>query len=305
VASTVAELLAAGTARLAASGSETPRLDAELLLGHTLGIDRTGVLAHPEAVVGDGQQATWQTLLERRALGEPVAYLREFKEFRGLAFRVDPRVLIPRPETERLVELAEDRVREVLTRAPRALDAQPIRIWDVGTGSGAICVALAVGLRKRGYLDEVRLTASDVSRDALAVAVENAVAHGVADRIDFLAGDLLDVDPAPVPTDLLLANLPYIPAAVVPTLAVAASFEPAAALDGGPDGLALIRRLLVGVPGVLGRDGRVLLEIGSDQVDACRSAVASVLPGWTSEVHDDLGGQPRVLEVQPPAGWSR
>jgi release factor glutamine methyltransferase len=303
VAATVAELLVAGTRRLAASGSETPRLDAELLLGYVLGIDRTGVLAHPEAVVGDGQQATWQVLLERRAMGEPVAYLREFKEFRGLAFRVDPRVLIPRPETERLVDLAEDRVRTVLTGAPRAVDASPLRIWDVGTGSGAIAVALAVALRKGRFLDEVRLTASDVSPDALNVAVENAVAHGVADRIDFLTGDLLDVDPPAAPTDLLLANLPYIPSAIVPTLPVAASFEPPNALDGGTDGLDLIRRLLTGAPGVLDPGGLVLLEIGSDQVEAATSAVEDALPGWSSVVHADLGGQPRVLAVTPPDGW--
>jgi release factor glutamine methyltransferase len=203
------------------------------------------------------------------------------------------------------VELAEDRVREVLTGAPRAVDAPPLRIWDVGTGSGAIAVALAVGLRKRRYLDEVRLTASDLSRDALAVAVENAVAHGVADRIELLVGDLLDIEPSPTPMDLLLANLPYIPSLVVPTLPVAASFEPVAALDGGPDGLDLIRRLLAGVPGALAARGQVLLEIGSDQVDIAKSAVHDALPGWSYVVHDDLGGQPRVLQVDPPEDWHR
>jgi release factor glutamine methyltransferase len=303
VATTVAELLGAGTARLAASGSETPRLDAELLLGHALGVDRTGVLAHPEAIVGDGQAATWQTLLDRRAKGEPVAYLREFKEFRGLAFMVDRRVLIPRPETERLVELAEERVRSMLTGAPRPKDAAPVRIWDVGTGSGAIAVALAVALRKRGFLDEVRFIASDISEDALAVALENAVAHGVADRIELLPGDLLAVDPVPGPVDMVLANLPYIPSTVVPALPVAASFEPSLALDGGPDGLDLIRRLLTGTPGALAAGGQVLLEIGSDQVNAARSAASTALPEWPMEVHDDLGGQPRVLALAAPDGW--
>jgi release factor glutamine methyltransferase len=305
VAATVAQLLGTGTARLAASGSETPRLDAELLLGHVLGIDRTGVLAHPEAVVGDGQQATWQTLLDRRATGEPVAYLRGFKEFRGLAFRVDPGVLIPRPNTERLVELAEDRVRTVLTGAPRPVGGPAMQIWDVGTGSGAIIVALAVGLRRRGFLDEVQLIASDVAADAIGVALENAVAHGVADRIEFRVGDLLAIDPAPACVDLLVANLPYIPSAVVPTLPVAASFEPRIALDGGSDGLDLIRRLLDGVPGVLSPHGCVLMEIGSDQVAAARSAVLDTLPGWSAEVHDDLGGQPRVLAIEPPDRWPR
>jgi release factor glutamine methyltransferase len=255
-------------------------------------------------MVGDGQQATWQTLLDRRATGEPVAYLRGFKEFRGLAFRVDPGVLIPRPNTERMVELAEDRVRTVLTGAPRPVDAPAIQIWDVGTGSGAIVVALAVGLRKRGFLDDVQLLASDVAPDALGVALENAVAHGVADRIEFRVGDMLAVAPAPARVDLLVANLPYIPTPVVSTLPVAASFEPRIALDGGPDGLDLIRRLLAGVPGVLNAQGCVMLEIGSDQVAAARSAVADALPGWSVEVYHDLGGQPRVLAIEPPDRWS-
>ena len=125
-------------------GSETPRLDAELLLGHAVGVGRTVVLAHPEAPVGADAAARYRADLERRAAGEPVAYLRGLKEFYGLAFEVDARALIPRPETERLVELAEAEVMRRLGRRPRAVGAPPLRIVDVGTGSGAIAVALAV-----------------------------------------------------------------------------------------------------------------------------------------------------------------
>ena len=238
--------------RLRAAGSETPRLDAELLLGHALGIDRTGVLAHPDAPVGDGQAAVYEVTLARRETGEPVAYIRGLKEFYGLVFTVDSRALIPRPETERLVELAVERVREALVGAPRAADAPPLRIWDVGTGSGPGPSRSPDDhpSRRRGYGGHFRVLASDVSQDALAVAIENAVGHGVADVIDFATGDLLEVDPpAEVPVDLLLANLPYIPSATVPDLPVAASFEPRLALDGGLDGLDLVRRLLAALPG--------------------------------------------------------
>ena len=212
-----------------------------------LGVERTGVLAHPDAPVSDGQEAAFRALVGQRVGGIPVAYLRGMREFHGLAFSVDERVLIPRPETELLVDLAVDRVRHLLTRAPRPAGSQPIRVWDVGTGSGAIAVAIAVALRQGGYLDEVRLTASDVSAEALAVAVENAVAHGVADRIELILADLLVASPA-LPADVLVANLPYVPSEVIPTLTPDVRAEPALALDGGTDGLDLVRRLLAGLP---------------------------------------------------------
>lgn len=298
---TVGVLLHGGTDRLRASGTETPRLDAELLLGFVLGIDRTGILAHPDAPVGDGQAVAFEAALARRETGEPVAYVRGLKEFYGLVFTVDSRGLIPRPETEKLVELAVERVREALVGAPRAADAPPLRIWDVGTGSGAIAVAVAVTLRRRGYGEHFRVLASDVSRDALALAIENAVGHGMADIIDFATGDLLAIDPpAPGPVDVLLANLPYIPSGTLPDLPVAASFEPRLALDGGPDGLDLIRRLLGALPAALAPTGSALLEIGADQGELLATAVAEALPGWSARIHPDLSGLPRVAEILPP-----
>ena len=160
---TVRELLDIGVARLRDAGSETARLDAELLLAHALDVDRTGVIANWAAPVGEGAATRFRELLERRAAGEPVAYIRGVKEFRGLAFGVDDRALIPRPETEKLVELAELEIVRRLVGAPRPAGSTPIRVADVGTGTGAVVVTLAVLLKRRKMLDEVRLTAIDVS----------------------------------------------------------------------------------------------------------------------------------------------
>jgi release factor glutamine methyltransferase len=300
---TTGALLREGAERLSAAGSETPRLDAELLLGHAVGVGRTVVLAHPEAPVGADAARRYRADLERRAAGEPVAYLRGIKEFFGLAFEVDPRALIPRPETERLVELAVADVMRRLGAVARRPGAAPLRIVDVGTGSGAIAVALAVSLRRRSALDAVEILAVDISPDALDLARENAVGHAVADRIRFAAVDLLPVD-GPVHAghpdgvfDLVLANLPYVRRDVIPTLPRATSFEPVLALDGGPDGLEIIGRLLDRLPDALAADGIALLEIGADQGDAIVACLADHLPGWRCDVEQDLAGLPRVARV--------
>jgi release factor glutamine methyltransferase len=297
---TVASLLDVATRTLTDVGASSPRLDSELLLGHVLGVERTGVVAHPDARVSDGQEAAFQALLERRVAGTPVAYLRGFREFHGLALAVDERALIPRPETELLVDLAVDRVRWLLTRAPRPPGVAPVRVWDVGTGSGAIAVAVAVALRTGGYLDEVRLTASDISPDALAVAIENAVAHGVADRIELVVADLVDAAPM-LPADVLVANLPYIPSETVPTLAADVRAEPLLALDGGPDGLELIRRLLAGLPRATVPGALALLELGVDQAGDVAALTRDVLPGWTLSWRADLAGVQRVAVLEGPA----
>ena len=295
----VSDLLAAATDRLKDSGTETSRLDAEVLLGHVLGVDRSTLAAHPETVLSTGQLDAFEVSLSRRETGEPVAYIRGLKEFYGAAFSVDSRVLIPRPETETLVELALVRITADLTGAPRAAGADPYLVWDVGTGSGAIPVAIAHELRRRGYGEAVRFLASDLSGDARDVATINVVSHGLAHLFTFAEGDLVDVAPAPRgPVDLLLANLPYIPSALLPDLPVAAGFEPVEALDGGPDGLDLIRRLLVSLPDVLDPGGAALLEIGGDQGDLVIEAVKVALPDWRCTIHDDLSGSPRVAQLQ-------
>ena len=166
------------------------------------------------------------------------------------------------------MDLALERITSALTSAPRAAGAGPLRVWDVGTGSGAIAVALAADLRRRRYGDAVRILATDASPEAIQLALENIVGHGLADIVDVRQGDLLDErggladDP---PVDIVLANLPYIPTDDVPKLPIAASFEPRMALDGGPDGLDLVRRLLSLLPEVLAPAGVALLEIGADQ----------------------------------------
>lgn len=298
---TVGVLLADATTRLREAGSASPRLDAELLLGHVLGVDRAGLIASHAVPVGAERAADLQAAIERRRLGEPVAYIRGIKEFFGLALTVDRRALIPRPETERLVEIALERIRTALVDRARPAGTPPLRAWDVGTGSGAIAVSLAVEARQRGYGGELGLLATDASGEALSLATENAVSHAVADMVELRAADLADLDSATaarwLPVDLLCANLPYIPSATLPTLPIAASFEPAIALDGGPDGLPLIRRLLPDLPRVLAGGGVALLEIGGDQADGLAAAVGQALPDWQLRVHRDLSDLPRVAEL--------
>jgi release factor glutamine methyltransferase len=305
---TTGELLGGAIERLRTSGSETARLDAELLLADALGVDRTTVVAHPEAPVGPAAAERFEEHLRRREAGEPVAYIRGLKEFHGLAFGVDARVLIPRPETELLVDLAVAEVAERLGRAPRPPGTPPLAIADVGTGSGAVAVAIAVALRRRRMLDDVEIVASDLAEGAVEVARENAVGHGVGDRIAVAEADLLP--PAgrvagllvvPARFDLVCANLPYIPSDVVPTLPVAASFEPREALDGGPDGLAVVRRLLDLLPDRVTPGGAALLEIGADQGAAIHADAAARLPGWDARVEPDLSGRPRVAVLVAPS----
>ena len=297
---TVRELLDAAVARLRDAGSETARLDAELLLAHALDVDRTGVIANWSAPVGDGAAARFQELLERRAAGEPVAYIRGVKEFRGLAFAVDDRALIPRPETEKLVELAELEIVRRLIGAPRPAGSPPLRVADVGTGTGAVVVTLAVLLQRRRMLDEVALTAIDVSADALQLAKENAVGHAIGDRIEFEVADLLP-GATNATWDVVVANLPYVRTDAVPGLPRAASFEPVLALDGGPDGLRVIGRLLDQLPGSIAPGGAALLEIGGDQEPDFRAIAAERLAGWGLEIERDLGGLPRVAILRRPA----
>jgi release factor glutamine methyltransferase len=302
----VGEALVGATERLRAAGSETPRLDAEVLLGWAIGADRTAVIAHQDAPVGSDAAARFEAAVGRRAAGEPVAYIRGFKEFHGLAFAADPRALIPRPETETLVDLA---IAEVMRRlVDRTGEAgagdgggDAIRVADVGTGSGAIAVALAVALRGRRVTmgRNVTILATDASPDALDLARENAVGHAAADGMRFVEADLFPpvLPDLGAPLDLVLANLPYVRSDAIAGLPIAASFEPRAALDGGPDGLDVIRALLARLPDALAADGAALLEIGADQGEAAPAAVAATLPGWSATVENDLAGLPRVVRV--------
>ena len=296
---TTGALLREGAERLVVAGSETPRLDAELLLGHAVGVGRTVVLAHPEAPVGADAARRYRMDIERRAGGEPVAYLRGFREFHGLAIATDERALIPRPETELLVDTALAVVSARLTAAPRAAGSLPLRVADVGTGSGAIAVALLVALRRRRMADQVLVDAIDSSGDALQLARENAAGHGVADRMTFTLGDLLPERVLP-PYGVICANLPYVATGDLAGLARDLAFEPLEALDGGPDGLDVVRRLLNLLPGTLAADGVALLEIGADQGDEIARETVDRLPGWGCAVMPDLAGLPRLARIERP-----
>ena len=304
-ANTVGYLLHSGIERLRLAGSESPRLDAELLLGHVLGVERTSLISHSEAPVGADAAARYEASLERRITGEPVAYIRGFKEFHGLALASDARALIPRPETELLVDLVIGWLVDRLVAAPRPAGTPSIRVIDVGTGAGTIAIALAAELRRRRIDSDVSVIATDASPEALQLARENAVGHGVADRIEFLLGDLVPWDATLF--EVVVANLPYIPTDAIDGLPVAASFEPRSALDGGPDGLDLIRRLVDQLGRVLRADGIAFLEIGSDQGQAVLSEVAQRLPAAAADVLPDLAGLDRVVRIQPgrPAGPGR
>ena len=296
---TTREALGVGIDRLRAAAVDTPRLDAEVLFAFIAGVDRTDILAHPEALVSEGQLAAFHAIVERRALGEPVAYIRGMKEFHGLALTVDPRALIPRPETERLVDLGRAETMRRLAEGPRQPDGLPVQIVDVGTGSGAVAVALAVALRQRRVpAEDVTILATDVSADALDLARENAVSHAVGDRVGFVEADLLP--PSALAYDVVLANLPYVRSAAMADLPRPTTYEPPSALEGGMDGLTVISRLLDRLPAALVPGGVAMLEIGADQGEAIGVLLDDRLPGWPARVETDLAGLPRVAVISRP-----
>ncbi len=293
-------LVEAGIERLRAAGSDTPRLDSELLLAFAIGVDRTAVVAHADAPVGSDAETQYLALLARREAGEPVAYLRGIKEFHGIVLTVDKRALIPRPDTEVLVDRG---LAEIMSALTSGVDrARSLTVVDVGTGSGAVAVAVAIALRTQHVAPrDVGITAIDVSADALDLARENAVAHAVGDRIEFETADLLPPATRSRPFDVVLANLPYVRTGELDALQgqpVSTTFEPRLALDGGPDGLAVIDRLLDQLPWGLANDGIALLEIGADQAAAIAASVNDRLPGWTCEIVPDLAGLPRVAALR-------
>jgi release factor glutamine methyltransferase len=292
-------LVQEGVERLRGLGFETPRLDTELLLAHAIGVERTAVVANGEAPVGPGAEATFHASLERRAAGEPVAYIRGIKEFHGIALAVDRRALIPRPETEHVVDLALEEIMARLAVRAGVGVAEPLRVADVGTGSGAIAIALAVALRARRVpLEEVAIDAVDDSVEALELARENAVGHAVGDRVTFAEADLLPASPGGRTWDVVAANLPYVRSDAMAGLPTPTTFEPVRALDGGPDGLAVIERLLDQLPGFLEGDGTAFVEIGADQGGAIVESVARRLPSWSCIVETDLAGLPRTAVVR-------
>jgi release factor glutamine methyltransferase len=266
------EALQTARARLAAT-SKNPRRDADLLLAHVLGCDQTALLTHPERILSAAESEQFEHLVERRLASEPMQYLTGEQEFFGLRFEVSPAVLIPRPETEHLVEA-------VLERFERD---EAVRIVDVGTGSGAIAVALAHAM------PHSRVTAVDLFPAALEVARRNAQRHGVIDRLMLLPSDLLAaVDSADF--DAVVANPPYVAAGEVLEPQVA-NYEPHSALYAGPTGLEVYERLIPQAARVLKTGGWLILEIGYGQ----SSALRNLMHGWAGfTLVNDLQGIPRV-----------
>lgn len=263
--------------------SETPAIEAQVLLAHVLQKKRSWVLAHPEIELSPAQQVALEHCAARRQTGEPLPYILGHWEFFGLDFLVTPAVLIPRPETELLVERALDWLR-----------SHPDCCWiaDIGTGSGCIAIALAA------HIPNLKVLATDRSPQALKVACQNAARHEVVERITFLEANLLALpeDFQHQRFNLISANLPYIPHQTLIDLPVS-QFEPSLALDGGDDGLDLIQRFLAQAPGYLSPQGCLLLEIEAGQGETACALAKAAFPQAQAQLVRDLAGHDRLIEV--------
>ena len=264
------------TQRFTEAGISAARLEAQLLLAHVLGCSRVQLYTGFDKPLAEPELARYRELIKRRLGGEPVAYLLGEQEFWGLPFYVDASVLVPRPDTETVIEVAR------ALRDPAA----PCRVLDLCTGSGA----LAIGLAKE--LPGAQVVATEVSADAAAVARRNAERNALGDRVEIRVGDLF----APVAGerfDLIVANPPYIATAVIATLAPEVRREPSIALDGGPDGLAFYDRICAAAAAHLSPGGAIVLEHGYDQADAVQARLEAA--GFTRvALTRDLGKNPRV-----------
>lgn len=269
-------------ARQRLAASDQPALDAQLLLSHALQKPRPWLLAHPNQQLTPEQRSQLDALLERYVSGEALPYILGHWEFFGHDFAVSPAVLIPRPETELMVE-----------QALHWLKSRPgSRVIDVGTGSGCIAVSLACSI------PELQIIASDLSSAALKVARHNARRHQVENRIHLVQANLLSAFKGKF--DLVCANLPYIPTETLAGLDVARR-EPLLALDGGPDGLQCLRPLLQQLPGRLSLSALALLEIEANQGAAVLSLARAVLPHAAVDVLPDLASRPRLLRIETHA----
>jgi len=277
---TIKALLAWTTDFLAKKGIEGPRNEAQLLLGHVLGYDKTYLTVNFAEQPSEADRNRFKELIQRRVAGWPVAYLVGTRDFYLLSFEVSPAVLIPRPETETLVLEALGYLKPL--KEPTVL--------DLGTGSG--CIAVSIAHQKK----DAKVTATDISPDALDVARRNAAKHGVADRVEFRKGDLFAALPEGSTFDLVMSNPPYIAPGEFATLAPdVRDHEPRVALDGGSDGLAFYRRIAASVGNVLKPGGRLLLEIGYTQNEAVRAILAERPELEVGATLKDMAGHPRVV----------
>jgi release factor glutamine methyltransferase len=270
------------TEDLKARGIESPRLEAELLLAQALGCDRLALILDRERLVEGDPLARFRALVQRRRKHEPVAYLRGEREFYGRSFRVDARVLVPRPDTETLVEVA---LRRTQARSMFA------RVLDLCTGSGNVAITLA---KERPTW---QVLGSDISADALLVARDNAVKLGALWNVGFVLGDLFEAVQPEAKFDLITANAPYIPSPEMEELSPdIRDHEPRLALDGGVDGLAVVRRIVQGAGARLSPGGLLALELAFDQSEAVTQLLQQ--HGFVQiETACDLGGRPRVVSA--------
>ena len=278
---TLKQVLSQAREMLVANNIEDASLESELLLRHTLNINRVQLYQDLDHELSPEQEPTFWNLIKRRLSHEPTAYIIGHREFYGLDFYVNPHVLIPRPESELLVEMA----------LSLAQNHRVTTIADIGTGCGAIAINLAL------HSSQTKIYATDISASALKVALINCKKHGVVNRICLLQGDMLD--PLPEPVDLIVANLPYVKKAELLRTSQAES-EPLLALNGGPDGLQKIHRLCRQVENKLHPAGYLFLEIGQGQGRAVTTLLHSLFPYAKIEVVPDLGGTERVVSLHLP-----
>jgi release factor glutamine methyltransferase len=282
---TIRKVLAWTTQHFEKRGVDAPRLTAEVLLSHVLKVSRVRLYVDLDRPLDKAELATFRALIERRLAGEPTQYLTGLREFYNRPFKVDPRVLIPRPETELLVEAA-------LHALPKD---GPGRALDMCTGSGCIAISLAA------ERPQATVLATDLSEGACALARENAQALGVAERVTVLQGDLFSPLPPDARFDVVVSNPPYIDTAEIPTLSPEVRREPRLALDGGPDGLGVLRRVIDGARRVLVPGGLLAMEIGETQGAAVKELLLAA--GYAgARVEKDLERRDRLaFGTQPVA----
>jgi release factor glutamine methyltransferase len=286
-------------------GIAQPRLEAEILLAHALGTERIGLYLAYEREVETDARARFREWVQRRADGEPTRYLVGGCEFMSLAFKVGPGCLIPRPETELLVEEVMARCGKTRGRAPAAEGASAgaaVAVIDLCTGCGCVAVSVAV------HMPESNVLATDLSAPALAIARANAAAHGVGERVTFIEGDLYDALGAAgaLPADFLLANPPYVAEAEWETLQPEIrNYEPREALVAGPEGTEIIERIVRGAPAYLVPGGTLLVEIGAGQGPAVQNMAAGVCGLVDVEIRKDYAGHDRMLVARRAAGGEK
>ena len=291
---TVRESWVQGAEQLANSGVADAPIEAEVLLRHAMDVERADFFASLQQPLSTSGQVRMDRSVQRRTAGEPLAYILGRREFYGLDFQVSSHVLVPRQETELLVDEVLEFAR---ARPERSRRAQRLLIADVGTGSGAIAVAIA------RHLPQATVYATDSSPQALQSAGINSRRHGVSNRVHLRHGDLLEALEAPV--DVVVSNPPYLRTGELPGLPPEVRREPQCALDGGPDGLQVIRRLFLQAPGRIRAEGVLIVEIAPQQLEPVTRMARAAFPSARVSFARDLLGLPRVVSVLLPTAADR